>query len=50
MHIYIYFIKRCYITRFQILYVYMCDRKSYNKVSPNAHLAMAQPAEIVSET
>ena len=23
---------------------------NYNKVSPNAHLAMAQPAEIVFET
>lgn len=26
------------------------DDINYNKVSPNAHLAMAQPAEMVFET
>ena len=28
----------------------MDDDLNYNKVSPNAHLAMAQPAEMVFET
>lgn len=28
----------------------MISKVNYNKVSPNAHLAMAQPAEMVLET